>query len=137
MSGAFCGNEVPSGVAADAFFQKGSSMGSLLRVLEVTPRPERMTPRHPSTSDFIQIPLGGQGVREEGYVTVVCPECLRPFQLSVGGEDGPVREAGCVHCHAPIRYAIAEASDLTPWPVIQRQADQNDAAAAGRADYFC
>jgi CheY-like chemotaxis protein len=33
MSGAFQGNEVPSGVVADAFYQKGSSMGSLLMIL--------------------------------------------------------------------------------------------------------
>jgi CheY-like chemotaxis protein len=33
MSGAFQGNEVPSGVAADGFYQKGSSMGSLLMIL--------------------------------------------------------------------------------------------------------
>jgi CheY-like chemotaxis protein len=33
MSGAFQGNEVPSGVAADAFYQKGSSVGSLLMIL--------------------------------------------------------------------------------------------------------
>jgi CheY-like chemotaxis protein len=34
MSGYFCGDEVPSGVVADAFFQKGSSVGSLLRILD-------------------------------------------------------------------------------------------------------
>jgi CheY-like chemotaxis protein len=33
MSGAFQGDEVPSGVAADGFYQKGSSMGSLLMIL--------------------------------------------------------------------------------------------------------
>ena len=44
MSGSFCGNEVPSGVAADAFYQKGSSMGCLLRILEALPRAERMQP---------------------------------------------------------------------------------------------
>ena len=33
MSGAFQGNEVPSGVLADAFYHKGSSMGSLLMIL--------------------------------------------------------------------------------------------------------
>ncbi len=33
MSGAFQGNEVPSGVIADAFYQKGSSVGSLLMIL--------------------------------------------------------------------------------------------------------
>ena len=40
MSSAFSGNEVPSGVAADAFFQKGSSMGALLRIIEALPHME-------------------------------------------------------------------------------------------------
>jgi CheY-like chemotaxis protein len=34
MSGAFSGDEVPCGVAADAFYQKGSGMGLLLRMME-------------------------------------------------------------------------------------------------------
>jgi DNA-binding NtrC family response regulator len=42
MSGAFLGDEVPSGVAADAFYQKGSSMGSMLKVIENLPWHERM-----------------------------------------------------------------------------------------------
>jgi CheY-like chemotaxis protein len=41
MSGSFCGTEVPSGVAADAFYQKGSSLGSLLRMIENLPWHER------------------------------------------------------------------------------------------------
>jgi DNA-binding NtrC family response regulator len=65
MSGAFCGNEVPSGVAADAFYQKGSSVGSLLRMMEALPRLERMTPRHAAASDFIWIHPGRQGAGEE------------------------------------------------------------------------
>jgi CheY-like chemotaxis protein len=40
-SGAFSGDEVPSGVAADGFYQKGSSLGSLLRMLETAPWPKR------------------------------------------------------------------------------------------------
>jgi CheY-like chemotaxis protein len=34
MSGAFSGDEVPSGVAADAFYQKGSGVRFLLKILE-------------------------------------------------------------------------------------------------------
>jgi hypothetical protein len=114
MSGAFCGNEVPSGVAADAFYQKGSSVGSLLRMMEAAPRPERMVSRHPAPSDFIWIQPGGQDDREEACATIACPECERTFQLRVGGEGGAIRETGCVHCHAPIRYALAEAAERAP-----------------------
>jgi DNA-binding response OmpR family regulator len=41
MSGSFSGDEVPSGVAADAYFQKGSSIAALLRIMETLPRLER------------------------------------------------------------------------------------------------
>ena len=44
MSGAFSGDEVPSGVVADAFYQKGSSLGALLMIMGALPRMER----HPS-----------------------------------------------------------------------------------------
>ncbi len=33
MSGAFTGSEVPSGVAADAFYEKGSSIRALLQII--------------------------------------------------------------------------------------------------------
>ena len=42
MSGAFQGDEVPSGVAADAFYQKGSSVGCMLKMIENLPWHERM-----------------------------------------------------------------------------------------------
>jgi CheY-like chemotaxis protein len=45
MSGAFSGNEVPSGVAADAFYQKGSSMGALLQIIATIPQVERRLPQ--------------------------------------------------------------------------------------------
>jgi len=41
MSGAFSGNEVPSGVAADAFYHKGSSLGSLLMIIGTQPQMEQ------------------------------------------------------------------------------------------------
>ena len=44
MSDAFCGDEVSSGVVADAFYQKGSSLGALLMIMGALPRTER----HPS-----------------------------------------------------------------------------------------
>ncbi|MGA3263367.1 MAG: response regulator [Terracidiphilus sp.] len=48
MSGSFCGDEAPSGVAADAFYQKGSSVGSLLRILEMLPKADRILPNQPA-----------------------------------------------------------------------------------------
>jgi CheY-like chemotaxis protein len=44
ISGSFHGDEVPSGVAADAFLQKGSSIIALLRIIETLSPIERHTP---------------------------------------------------------------------------------------------
>jgi CheY-like chemotaxis protein len=56
MSGAFSGEKVPFGVAADAFFQKGSGVEKLLRMLETPPQGERMgvdsATARPADQDF-------------------------------------------------------------------------------------
>jgi CheY-like chemotaxis protein len=41
MSGMFNGSEVPSGLAADGFYQKGSSVGCLLRLMDGLPQSVR------------------------------------------------------------------------------------------------
>jgi CheY-like chemotaxis protein len=42
MSGAFSGDEVPCGVAADAFYRKGSGVGMLLGMIETRPPRQRV-----------------------------------------------------------------------------------------------
>lgn len=42
-SGSFCGNEVPSGILADAFYSKGSSISALLQILRELPQMRRRT----------------------------------------------------------------------------------------------
>jgi CheY-like chemotaxis protein len=43
MSGTFSGEEVHSGVAADAFYQKGCGPGSLLKIIRALPRLDRLS----------------------------------------------------------------------------------------------
>jgi DNA-binding NtrC family response regulator len=45
MSGSFRGDEAPSGVAADGFYQKGSSVVALLRMMETMAQVKRCAPR--------------------------------------------------------------------------------------------
>ncbi len=111
MSGAFSGDEVPSGVAADAFYQKGSSLGSLLRIMESLPRPERMAVNHAATAACIWVQKNWHDLAEEPSVTIRCPECLRTFPQAVGEPDGLMRETDCPYCHSSIQYAIAQPVD--------------------------
>jgi len=43
MSGAFSGEEAQSGIAADAFYQKGCGPGSLLKIIRALPRLDRIS----------------------------------------------------------------------------------------------
>jgi CheY-like chemotaxis protein len=61
MSGAFQGNEVPSGVAADAFYQKGSSLASLLKILGSVHQTDRMFPgRHLNAAEPVRVQTNHQ-----------------------------------------------------------------------------
>jgi CheY-like chemotaxis protein len=50
MSGAFSGDGVPPGVAADAFYEKGTSLRSLLQIVEAMTQSESPSLQHPSIS---------------------------------------------------------------------------------------
>lgn len=76
MSGAFRGDEAQSGVAADAFYQKGSSIVSLLRMMETMPRSERkqhnqakaLAPDPSDASDFTGSCAIGEDQRAAAHV---------------------------------------------------------------------
>jgi CheY-like chemotaxis protein len=69
MSGAFSGSEVPSGVAADGFYQKGGGMDRLLRTITVVQRLEK--PIRVETP--IWISQNGYDSSGKPYVTIACP----------------------------------------------------------------
>jgi DNA-binding NtrC family response regulator len=48
MSGAFSGDSIPSGVAADAFYEKGTGLSALLKIMETVTRPEWFPSRQES-----------------------------------------------------------------------------------------
>jgi len=120
MSGAFSGDEVPSGVAADAFYQKGSGVRSLLKIIEGLAQPERLPTNPPAASSPIWIQRNGKNASGEPYVTLACPECLRTFQQTVGGSLSAIREGQCVHCGNIVYYAIVEPVDWSPEQMPQK-----------------
>jgi CheY-like chemotaxis protein len=125
MSGAFSGNEVPSGVAAHRFYQKGSSIGSLLKILETLPRSERVV-HDPTPAPPIRIERSKYDAGGEPCVTIDCPECLRTFSQAVGGSLSSIRQADCIHCRSTIYYTIVEPVDWVPAELLQRdRAERN------------
>jgi CheY-like chemotaxis protein len=120
MSGAFSGKEVPSGVAADAFYQKGSGVPSLLKIMETLTPPKRMPAQQPPRSSPLWIERNESDADGKPYVSIECPECLRSFHQHVGGSLSPVQEALCVYCRNPIYYAIVEPADGAPAKALRR-----------------
>jgi CheY-like chemotaxis protein len=122
MSGTFSGDGIPPGVAADAFYEKGANLDSLLQIADVMAHPER-TPslQHPSTLAPIWIPRNGHDLSGEAYVMITCPECLRTFQQVLGEAICSICETDCVYCHSLIHYAIVQPADPASPHAFQRK----------------
>ena len=107
MSGAFSGNSVQPGVAADAFYEKATSLASLLKIVNTMAQPEWISsPFHPRTLAPVWIPKNGHDPAGEAFVTISCPECLRTFPRVHGEDIGPIHKTNCTHCGNLIHYAI-------------------------------
>ena len=121
MSGAFSGNEVPSGVAADRFYQKGSSIVALLRIMETLPQLER--PAHQPTSPDapLWIHRNTRDLSTDASVTVTCPECLRTFPQTLG-DGGSERKTGCIYCRSSIHSVAAQPAERMPPQPVQPKA---------------
>jgi CheY-like chemotaxis protein len=107
MSGAFSGKKVPPGIAADAFYEKGTGPTVLLRTVEAMMRSLPLTEARPLRSPApIWIPTNGHDPSGEPYVMISCPECLRTFPQILERSAVAALNTKCAHCSSPIQYAI-------------------------------
>jgi len=101
MSGDFSGIAIPRGVCADAFYEKGSSLGYLLQIVEGVSKAERQPSiQHPSTSMPVWIPSNGHNLYKAAHVGLTCPECLRTFPRDLDKAICLTHEGGCVYCYS-------------------------------------
>jgi len=114
MSGAFSGDEAPSGIPVDSFYPKGSSVGCLLKILDTLARSERMVEDHATALEpiWIQQPITDQQQGADhpnvANVTISCPDCMRSFSHPFGNSNSQVQAVHCVHCNGLIHYAVVE-----------------------------
>ena len=112
MSGAYRGDEVPSGVIADGFFAKGSQSKNLLRTIQ---RLLRTAPAR-SSEHYLDcapawIPRNGNHSKAMPYVVLTCAECLRAFPMNIMEvSTGEILEIECRSCHSMNRYIIQPSS---------------------------
>lgn len=133
MSGAFSGDEVPSGVVADAFYQKGSSMGALLRIIESLRLMERRDPLPVRIAPPLLIQRDESGTFGEAHVTIACSECLRTFPLPLYGAASRERTTNCIYCGSSIQYSVVEPVNQMPLPSFYRR-DGAEISARGASD---
>lgn len=121
MSGAFSGSVVPEGVAADAYYQKGCSVGALVTAIEA-PQIRSLTDR--ISPETIWIPGGQMQGYEKGHIMVACPECFRVFPQAIHGSASMILDTNCIYCNGSILFAIVPTLDavfgsrFTPAPIV-------------------
>ncbi|MGO8720222.1 MAG: response regulator transcription factor [Acidobacteriaceae bacterium] len=109
MSSMFSGDDLPLGVVADAYYEKGTNIRSLLQILEALTQPERIrAQRQHVPSVPIWIPMNGHDPSGDAYVIIACPECLRTFPKVLDEFLRTIHETDCVHCSSMIHYAIVQ-----------------------------
>ncbi len=111
MSSGYGGVEFPQGVAADAFYQKGTDPAFLLRIVEeITRAGQSLVTRRPRTLAPIWVPTNGHNATGETYVTITCPECLRAFPQVFDQSAATTLETRCAWCRVPIQCAIVHSA---------------------------
>jgi CheY-like chemotaxis protein len=107
MSGAFLGCEVPLGVIADAFYEKGAGPHALLQIVESVSRSLETSPsERPLVLTPVWLPSNGHYPSGKGYVMLTCQECLRTFPQVIGQFHGTIHQTRCAFCNSVVEYAI-------------------------------
>lgn len=115
MSGAFSGEAVPYGIAADAFYAKGaSSVAQLIEIVGELWCEEAHSSRSTTPIWIAEIAVEHAGT---SVLLVSCPECLRPFARRADRFELLPWKESCPHCMTMVELALVRQSrgmDGTP-----------------------
>ena len=109
MSGAFNGDEVPSGVAADAFYEKsGRHISTLVSVIEDILR----SPKPQKEQDAVSLWVTRRGAPiTTPYTLLTCMQCLRSFPHPIADNASmDIQQTPCCFCQTPISFAVLDVS---------------------------
>jgi CheY-like chemotaxis protein len=116
-SGAYTGDGVPFGIAADAFYEKATGFRSLIDLMETATTAKGLFPRDASASVPVWVSLTGDESLSDEFVMICCPECMRASAQAAGKGLLLIHETGCEYCQTKIRYAVVQPLDpLTSQP---------------------
>lgn len=125
-SGAFFGDKLPYGIAADAFHAKATGLGRLFEIVKSAPVGKPVRPGCGAS------PIWISHCRKDNSPTtpvlLSCPGCLRSFSLSAGAADFVIREAKCMHCGTTFQYATVQPMN----PVLPHRFEPESTGATSR-----
>jgi CheY-like chemotaxis protein len=134
MSGADPGANVLPGIAADAFYAKGTT--NVAQLVEIVRAIEN---RRDVYAARAAAPIWVQGMpidrSDTSTVLVSCPECLRAFPHTLPGNSPFQDQRCCPHCFEPVQLAIVLHSrepDKTLFPTSEVAKQASESAARVR-----
>ena len=107
MTGEYLGTDLPDGVLADAYLQKGGEHSPEVLVQKI----RNLLEKSPLRANIVKSPRAPVWIPLDGktYFVLTCPDCLRSFSLPVPEDSvDPERErkAQCESCSHEINYIL-------------------------------
>ena len=103
MSGGYSSGELPAGILADAFLQKGN-----YTITELSHEVGKLLATSPLRSEGKKGAIAPLFVPRDkaGYLIITCPRCLRPNRLEAMSMNGGLHQTTCQSCGMPVRFEI-------------------------------
>lgn len=103
MSGGHSSGEMPIGLLADAFLQKGN-----YSIKELSQQVEKLLAASPLRSEKRKSDIAPLFVPRDsaGYLIITCPKCLRPNTLQAMSLNGGLHQTACQSCGTPVKFEI-------------------------------
>ena len=103
MSGGYSTDEIPSGVLADAFLQKGN-----YSIKELSHEVGKLLAVSPLRADGKKADVAPLFVPRDnaGYLMITCPKCMRPNRVEAMGLNGGLHQTTCQSCGMPVKFEI-------------------------------
>ena len=114
MSGGYSSGEMPVGILADAFLQKGN-----YTVKELSHEVGKLLAGSPLRSETRKSAIAPLFVPRDsaGYLMITCPKCLRPSKLQAMSLNGGIHQTICWSCSTPVKFEINHEVE----PLIKRK----------------
>jgi CheY-like chemotaxis protein len=103
MSGGYGTGEIPLGILADAFLQKGNCT-----IQDLPHQVGKLLAASPLRSARMKSEIAPLFVprNSAGYLVITCPKCLRPNKLQAMSLNGGLHQTTCHSCGTPVSFEI-------------------------------